>query len=448
MTAREITTARPVLMVTALWLGSLCAAPIAHAVAISSCGGRPFAFKDAEVNVIILPYFQAGPSPRELNGLGSQLALLVKLETLYRAMAYDRWGIVLLAGPKEECDPDRIAHDLLLMDIHPGGRLIVVWGKLYQQDEDVYVQTFARFYRRPLPGEKASQTGFAMRIADKKFQGRVSEEFGFPPEQLPIQTIQDIAESFSKAVFLYDAPDLNSKKTPLPLDEFRRCDHCAGAMAFTVEDQKEGWVRVRRKTGEPGYLLARIPEGITLGQRMPEVMFLQGVIGFLRYAGQGGLQPSQAIKPAEQALLEYVQRNESIQEPETKAAALQLNGILEFLRGEKNPAERFDDAYELVPYSADARNLAAMFRVYRDYNLPGKKLHPREVVNDFVAAAALDPENSMVLENLENFYELLTLPTVQQRTDPVFAIKPAQVHSELERVKSIRQNLAKSNPTP
>jgi hypothetical protein len=95
-------------------LASLAVAPRAHAVAISSCGGEPFAFESADVNVVILPYFQSGPSPRQLNGLGSQLALLMKLEILYRAMAYDHWGIVLLTGPKKECDPDRIATDLLV----------------------------------------------------------------------------------------------------------------------------------------------------------------------------------------------------------------------------------------------------------------------------------------------------------------------------------------------
>src|SRR5258707_5879747 len=140
MTLRRTLTARFVLCAIAVCVMSLVVAPRAQAGAISSCGA-PIAFEGAKVNVVVLPYFQAGPSPRQLNGLGSQLALLVKLETLYRALAYDRWGIVLLTGQKRECDPDRIARELLLR-IHAGGRLIVVWGKLYQQDEDIYVQTF------------------------------------------------------------------------------------------------------------------------------------------------------------------------------------------------------------------------------------------------------------------------------------------------------------------
>ena len=131
-----------------LWLTLLCVAPLANAVGFARCGGRPFAFKDADVNVVILPYFQSGQSSHDLSGLGSQLALLVKLDTLYRAMTYDKWGIVLLAGPKEQCKPETIAFDLLLSGmVHPGSRLIVVWGTLYQQDENVYVQTFARYYR-------------------------------------------------------------------------------------------------------------------------------------------------------------------------------------------------------------------------------------------------------------------------------------------------------------
>ena len=433
--------------VIVFWLVLLYAAPFADAVGFSRCGGRPFAFKDAEVNVVILPYFQSGASSHDLNGLGSQLALLVKLDTLYRAMAYDKWGIVLLAGPKEECKPETIAFDLLLPGmIHPGGRLIVVWGKLYQQDESVYVQTFARFYKSPQPPQKTTGTHFEMQIGGRAFDGRVAEEFSFPPQQLPIQTMQDIAEGFRNSVFLYDSPDINSNKTPLPLEEFRRCDECPGALAFTVEDRQEGWVRVKKHTGQVGYLRAQIPEGINLAQRMPELVFLQGLMGFARYGEQKGVVPASATTVAEQGLLEYAQREGSAEEPETQAAALELSGILEFLHGGKNPSARFDQAYDLVPYSSDARNFAALFRVYRDYNLPGRKLRPREVVNDFVAAAALDPGNSMVLQNLEKFYDLLIAPGSEQKIDPQFAIRPTEIHKQLAKIRAIRQNLAKSSP--
>jgi len=375
------------------------------------------------------------------------LALLVKLETLYRAMAYDRWGIVLLTGPKKECDPERIANELLLMKrIRPGGRLIMVWGKLYQQDEDIYVQTYAKSYRNPLPNEKVPPTEIGMPLGGNVFEGRISNtEFAFPPEQLPISVMKAVADNFKKAVFLYDAPQLNSSKNPIPVDQFRKCDDCRGALAFTVEGREGDWIHVKAQGGRDGYLIAHLEEGASLSQRMPEVIFLQGLMGFLRYAVQtpntDRLQWSADLQVSELALMEYAERDEAGQEPETKAAALQMSGILDFAHSRTNFSERFDAAYQLVPYSSDSRNLAAMFRLYHDYNLPTRSLRPREIANDFVAAAALDPRNALVLANLQSFYELLDSPATEVRVNGDFAIKPDEVHTSLEKVKAIRKSL-------
>jgi hypothetical protein len=398
--------------------------------------------------VVVLPYFQSGPSPRELDGLGSQLALLVKLETLYRAMAYDRWGIVLLTGRREECDPERIANELFLMKrIRPGGRLIMVWGKHYQQDEDVYVQTFAKFYRNPRPGEKATPERFGMQIGGKTFESTISgEEFAFPPEQLPISVMNAIADNFKKAVFLYDAPKPNSNKRPIPLDQFRKCDTCRDALAFTVVGREGDWIHVKMQQGGDGYLIAHLEQEDSLDRRMPEVSFLQGLMGFLRYSGQvPGEEParrSAGMQLAGQALMEYARREEAAHEPETKAAAVELSVILDFSSGKKDSSEQLDSAYQLVPYSSDARNLVAMFTLYRQYNSHGKNLRPRDIENDFVAAAALDPENSLVLANLESFYELLATSEAQAKTNPEFAIKSSEIQARRARVKAIRQKLA------
>jgi|KBSMisStandDraft_5_1062788.scaffolds.fasta_scaffold51588_3 hypothetical protein len=425
----------------------LCASPLAHAVAFVRCGGQPFAFKDAEINVVILPYFQAGQAQHDLNGLGSQLALLVKLDTLYRAMAYDRWGIILLTGRKEECNPEKIASDLIPSMIPPGGRLIVIWGKLYQQDENVYVQTFVRFYQAPRgasPSKEVAPT-FEVPIGENKFEGQVASEFSFPPEQLPIQVMQDIENGFEKSVFLYDAPDLQSTKSRLPLDDFRKCDQCHDALAFTVDGRKDGWVRVRKQDNKVGYLLAQIPEGMDLSQHLSELLFIQGLMGYERYTGSTGTADMSATEVAEKALVDYAMREGSEQEPESKAGALELSGLLRFMRGEKDASDAFDRAYALVPYSSDIRNCAALFRVYRDYNLPDRKIRAQEIARDFVAAAALDPSNSMVLQNLESFYDLLLSPAVSHKIDLASAINPDEIHKQVARLKLIRANLAKQN---
>jgi hypothetical protein len=432
---RRIISMRTVLCALAIIMILPAIASPTRAVAFSSCGGTPFAFPDADVNVVVLPYFQSGTSPAGLDGLGSQLALLVKLETLYRTMSYDRWGIILLTGNKNECDPENIAGDLLKSPgIRPGGRL-----------------TFAKYFRKPLPNEKLIPADLQLDLAGEIFTGKIPEnEFAFPPEQLPISEMNAIADNFQKAIFIYASPQLTASKTQIPLTDFRRCDTCTHALAFTVEGREGDWIRVKDRNGSQGYLIAHLENGISLNQRLPEVGFLQGLMGFVRYAAPGSQSESNtgAMSVAEKALMEYAQRDEAAKEPETKAAALQLSGILEYKQGRKDFSIQFDSAYDLAPYNSDSRNLAAMVRLYSEYNLSGKNLRPRDVVNDFLAAVALNPKNTAVLANLQSLYELLALPGTSARVTPDFAIAPGEIQSSLEKVKAVRRSLAAHSANP
>jgi hypothetical protein len=190
---------------------------------------------------------------------------------------------------------------------------------------------------------------------------------------------------------------------------------------------------------------------MSLIQQMPEVGFVHGLMGFLRYAEPlpetQTAQSSAGMQESQQGLLDYAKRGEAGEEPESKASALQLAGILEFARKRAGPADQFDAAYELVPYNSDARNLAAMFRLYRDYSLPGKNLRARDTANDFIAAIALQPKSTLVLGNLESFYVLLTTPDAQDRIKPGTAIEPGEIEAQMKKLKAIRQKLAES-PAP
>jgi len=432
-----------------------CCAQRANAGAIAACAS-PVAFRDAQINVVILPYFQSGPSEHELNGLGSQLALLMKLETLYRAFSYDHWGITLLTGTVLQCDPELTARELLT-GIDPGGRLLVVWGRLYQQDEDVYVQTFAKFYRKPLLNERsAPPISVGFELDGKPFHGQVpGPEFSFPPEQLPLKTMDAIAASFERAAFIYSSPDLNAPKSPLPLDRFRKCDYCEGPLAFTVIKRTGDWVQIRASTmiegvGRDGYLLAHRADQRNLIQQMPEVGFIQGLMGFLRYAGrvsdEDQAQRLAGIQAAEQAFAEYARSEQTEEEPATKAAALQLKGVLQFAESHIDATEDFDTAYENVPYDSDARNLAAMFRLYSEYSSAGRNLRARDTANDFIAAAALQPRNLFVLENLRNFYELLTSPVAQEKISPGTGIEPNEIDAQFKKLKTILAKTPTGSP--
>jgi hypothetical protein len=112
-----------------------------------------------------------------------------------------------------------------------------------------------------------------------------------------------------------------------------------------------------------------------------------------------------------------------------------MSGILRYALDMPELVEQFNAAYALVPYDADARNLAALFTLRQSYLAPGQTLRPREVMNDFVAVAALDPAKPLGLANLRNFCEFMTEPESAQKIVPEAALTPAQVQSWLNRVK-------------
>ena len=440
---------RPVLLATAVCLASLAAVSSARAGGVGMCS-EPFAFSKAEVNIIVLPYFAAGSAPRSLDGVGSRLALLVKLETLYRAMSYDHWGVVLLTGTKQECDPERVAAQLLQRKmIPPGGRMIIVWGNLFVRQDEVYEQTFARAYRQPMSTERASRPDVELSIGGQSFLGRSSaESFAFPPEQLSLGFIDEISRNFEQAVYLYSAPSLTAPKTQIRLDQFVKCDDCRGSLAFTVLRQTGNWLQVEMQSmgRRTGYLAARQGEGTTLAERMPEIGFLHGLMGFLRTVrARPGASAPNAMRVASDAFASYARREEAAQEPDALSAALQLGAILDYRRGASESPAPFDSAYRLAPYSSDARNLAAVFGLRRAWGAAGSTVRPRDAANDFLAAAALDPDNALVLANLQSFYELLGRPAAAAKVAPDVAIAPDEIRTQLERVRAIR---ARARTTP
>lgn len=427
------------LSAAAICFASMIAPTVARAGAVGACAA-PFAFRNADVNVIVLPYFPAARG-RPLGGLGNELALLVKLETLYRALSYNNWAVTLLTGPSGLCEPKRVTDYLFAKKmVRPGSRLIVVFGNLYQRDDDIYVQTFAQTYQVPSTNGREPAPDVSVQLGASRLVGSVRrDELAFPPELLSAAFIRRIADNYAKAMFIYSGKSLSASKRPLPLlDDITKCDDCHASLAFGVVSRSGDWVQIKMPDGSTGYLYAR-QENTTVGDRLPELSFIHGLLGFLRYNGVGqDATTSSGVRAAMQAFEQYAAREETFQEPETRAAAWQMAGILGFTFNKVDPSERMDAAYQLVPFSAEARNLAAMFRLARAYNADGKHVRPREVANDFLAAAALDPANRLVLANVQTVYELMRAPATTPKIDATSAIGQAEIGSQLAKVRAIR----------
>lgn len=419
-------------------LAAMIAPSAAHAGALAACM-EPFAFANADVNVIVLPYFPSAIG-RPLGGLGTQLALLAHHEMLYRALSYDHWGVTLLTGPRQACDPKRVV-DLLFARklVRPGSKLIVMFGSLYQRDDDIYVQTFARTYRVPTATGREPSPDVTVQLGSTRFAARVGvDELAFPPELLSAKFIRSVADNYTKAMFVYSAPSLTASKRPLPLANEFRCDECHLGLAFGVVSRQGDWVQISMPDKSRAFLYAQQTTS-DLGERMPELSFVHGLMGFLRYNGAApDATTTSGVRAAALSLEQYASREATIAEPDTRAIAWQLAGILGFTFSKVDPSERMDAAFQLVPFSAEARNLAAMFRLAHAYNAGGKSVRPRETANDFLAAAALDPANPTVLANVRSVYELLGATATAARVDSSSVVAAAEIQSQLAKIRAIQ----------
>jgi len=110
----------------------------------------PFVFSDAAVNLVVLPYDDTGVSQPGSRGSGTQLALLLQMDALSHILGYGSVGAVQLEaspGDQHGCETDTVAGKLLGKEpgaeaqIRPGNGLVLVWGLMYEEDDDLYIQT-------------------------------------------------------------------------------------------------------------------------------------------------------------------------------------------------------------------------------------------------------------------------------------------------------------------
>ena len=113
---------------------------------------RPFIFSGAAVNVVVLPY-ESAPQLSSSGGLGERLAGLLQLELLRSIAKFGSVGAVQMVGAPKDCQPDVVIAKLLgqspgaAATVRKGHGLIVVWGRIFNEGGNVFVQTFSRMLR-------------------------------------------------------------------------------------------------------------------------------------------------------------------------------------------------------------------------------------------------------------------------------------------------------------
>ncbi|MGC4000458.1 MAG: hypothetical protein QM767_24640 [Anaeromyxobacter sp.] len=402
----------------------------------------PAIFPGAYVQSLVLPYRYTGQPDPELDRAGHQISAPIHFEVLTSLLKYGRVaGTQLVAPPGERCDPAEVIARVTRTLPRDHG-LVVVWGRLYQEGEQYYVQTFVRFFRGGEHGPARESISVPIRAGDRTLTllGTLpTDTVAFPPRVISREDVRAVNQAFTHAMVLRERPDPDAPGQPLTFS----AEH---AFPYAVTEARGGWLRLEpMESGPAGWVQA---SGASLGARslrrwLPELGFVEGAAAFLRLRGE---EPApEGTRAWMVAALERFP-GDADEAPEAAGVARALRGFAAWTaprqgEGRGEAARMFAEARARLPDHAAARNLAGVTAPFRD--APGGQEAPRlgapaveALHRELLGALALDPRDPAVLQNLALLYEALA-------TDPAAgnALPRAEAARRLERVRARQADL-------
>jgi hypothetical protein len=430
----------------------------ASAVLTERSCDEPAVFNLVAVNIVVLPYEYVGvAAPAET---GDRMSFLVQLETFFSAVKFGGVHVLRLVKSSKPCEPDKIFDELLggkrydKNAVRRGKALVVLWGRIFEQGEDVYVQSYLRF------AHKGAGEAIELRVQDKTFRGKAPfDVISFAPRKISRKDLEEIGREFEKSTFIRDTPDEAAPR--------RRLSLTPGPAL--VKELKDGWIKVYgEKKASRGWVRAR-PESLRLSRLMPELTFVEGLVGYLR-SQVGSVSLAEGVidhvsnpvaKRGRQVIAERAAdafRSYRAQEDVSAAEqAVAMSEILEALcgtveAGRKPPPcktetwQHFRNAADLVPYSGQARNLEVMAHVCLAYQGAAHGLKQTEVADALFQAATLEPDDAQLLENLTVLYQLFQ--KLPPGGDPAQALSLPELRGRLALVKQVKRDLRAAETAP
>jgi hypothetical protein len=403
-----------VILLTGLAL--LTVAVPARSMGIAPCDD-PRVFGGAALNTVILPFRYTGRSREQaLSEAAQRLTRLVQLDILFSLIKHGSIGVIELHGQPAGCDVDEVLAKLIRGNgkdkLLPGHALILLWGRLYEEGGFIYLQNYMKFLRR---GQEESLT-YAPSSSDTTLQefaaSLPAQAVAFAPRRLNRRDLQDIIEESSQATIIRPSPDREQPGQPLDVrDSSQR-------FGYWVTDIEGDWLKIQAQDGSSsGWVQARRSATSPLNRIMPELSFLDGVAGYLRYQvgrdrEEVSAAPPQTLQRVGAAFSTYQEAIEQRSEPLNMAIARALEGVLLVRSHEADPnatqalnkaAGLFAQARQLAPYNAGARNLdfiGGLIKAERRSADPSGLALTQSLLD----TVAVDPDNRVTLANLENLY--------------------------------------------
>jgi hypothetical protein len=419
------------------------ATPLARGGAPHVDCGLPFVFEGSDVNAVFLPYKYLG-TRRELGETGKRISLLIQADTLIHALSYGRIASVQMepaAGREDDCVPDIVLDKLVgtannIPKIKRGKGIVLVWGVLFEEGDDIYLKTYVTGLRRDV------RDLLKVKIGDHIFYVEPSAQVvSFPAHKITRSMLTSIEAAYSAADQVYEQPSLTAKAKPLPHGQCPSCPP-GGANGYYVDRQEGNWLHVRWSMGEgegdAGWIPARLTlESHSLDSYMPELHFIRGTVGYLRLRMTTDRQETARLRNLALPHFERFLESEDAKRAETaSAAALQLSGIMR-LSGEGaaddwvQASAAFERAQKLVPYGAEVRNAATMGHIYQDWAAGRDVEKARDRARELIATSLLRTIDAVTAQNLVSYYELL-LPKVKGAEASV-GVKPSLPSNEIVR---------------
>jgi hypothetical protein len=431
-------------------------APAARAGAPMVSCDHPFVFSNAKVNAVILPYTYSGEAERPLSVAAQKLSGLIYLNTLFSLLKFQSIGAVQLTAsePAERARcTDKVVLNKLIgkspgaqAQLRPGGGLVIIWGRLYEEGDDIYVQSYVRFLRRDVAEEIQFKAGKQIFRA-----ALVSQAIAFPPRKLSIADLNHIAEEDKRSSGIRNVPDLNAPSRPLPVST----SPYDPPFGYSITEIRGDWMKVVPFEPEypGGWVLGRFKDSEwSLTRKIPEIDYLEALTGYLMYRSTPTADAAAIARAFHNYDTLVIGQNSDI----ATAVEFQIQGIVNTLDAGRSlfvvprelklddrvwePVDPWRRAADLIPDSGEAKNMdicgeiwLKMWSEETGFSVGTHWFVPdyEGLVSELLVATALDPENVRVLGNLQSLYERMlqrhvgSKGEITQKRDAVKRIRTA-----------------------
>lgn len=380
--------------------------PAAHGLAGGRMPCREAAvFPGAAVNALVLPYRSeaSGSSPESA---GSRLAELIQQELLFSMLKYESVGATELTGEPSECN---VAEAIKRVSapgergLRHGGGLVVIWGRIYEDSGNLYVQSYVRF----LVAGRREALRAELRSGDARLEldGTLpAQGTALLPRKLTRRDLAEIEARARTTLIMRKGPDDSAAGTPLSPPG------SVEPLSYSVIDARGEWMYIRSVVDEPrgGWVRARMdtPEW-SLRRFLPDLAYADGLAGYLRLVARDGqsARSGRVFDWMRAAFAEYEKAIGRDAAPEAQGLSRSLTGFILW----NDPARRaeaaklFREALEFTPSSAEARVLAAITAPALSKQAADRNTLT-QLNQALLGAAAVDPRSASALQNLERLY--------------------------------------------